>query len=246
MHNNRQNWLNKCFDWKNKWVSCLDEYKKDDSNGINIYYFLDKLSELSKENDTFVCDAGSAFYTVFQGLKVKKGQRIISSGMAEMGYNLPASIGVSFAKNKGSVICITGDGSLQTNIQELQTIIHYKLPIKIFVFNNNGYLSLRATQKKFYEGRIIGTDKNSGVSFPEIRKIANAYEIGYLKIEYLHQIEYTIIKVLDLNEPVICEVFTPPDQEIIPTVAFGKPLYQMYPFLSDEELKEELIIKNKI
>ena len=170
-----------------------------------------------------------------------------------MGYTTPACIGISFAKNKGEVLGITGDGSFQFNIQELQTIKHYDLPIKIFVLNNDGYLSIRATQSKFFEGRFIGTDDTSGVSFPDLEKIADAYGIKYYKILNNRVVNDAVDKILKENVPVLCEVVCERDQEIIPTISSVKeangemqsrPMEDMYPFLDRGELSKNMIIKS--
>jgi acetolactate synthase-1/2/3 large subunit len=169
-----------------------------------------------------------------------------------MGNTLPAAIGVSVAKDFGEVLGITGDGSFQMNIQELQTIVHNKLPVKIFVWNNDGYLSIRATQSKFCEGRFIGTDKTSGVSFPDTRKIAKAYGIGYFKVSKSKELDKTLEDVLNYPGPVLCEVICLRDQEIVPTVAsykkadgtmVSKPLEDMYPFLDRTEFLSNMIVK---
>ncbi len=245
-------WINKCRVWKKKWPVCLPEYGKH-KRAINLYYFTDRLSLKMKDDSVVVSDAGSAFYVISQGIQLRKRQRYITSGgQAEMGYTLPACIGASIAKKSGEIIGVTGDGSFQMNIQELQTIVHYKLPVKIFVWNNNGYLSIRATQSKFFEGRFIGTHKETGVSFPDLKKIANAYGIPYFKVSDSRKLDDVIGKVLRSPKAAICEVICFPDQEIVPTVSsvkkedgsmVSKPLEDMYPFLDREEFKEEMIIK---
>jgi acetolactate synthase-1/2/3 large subunit len=169
-----------------------------------------------------------------------------------MGYTIPACIGISIARHKGEVIGVTGDGSFQLNIQELQTIVHYDLPIKIFVWNNDGYLSIRATQTKFFEGRLIGTDKTSGVSFPSLRKIASAYGIKYYKAAHSNKLADVIDKVMSYPKAVICEVMCLRDQEIMPTVSaytrndgslVSKPIEDMYPFLDREEFRKQMLVK---
>ena len=168
-----------------------------------------------------------------------------------MGFTLPAAIGTCFAK-KGEVVGITGDGSFQMNIQELQTMKHYNLPLKLFVWNNNGYLSIRATQRKFFDGRVVGTDKDSGISFPEVEKIANAYGIQYFIAREVSELDNVLNDVMNYKGPVICEIICPENQEIIPTTAsmrkengtmVSKPLEDMYPFLDREEFKKEMINK---
>lgn len=244
-------WVEKCLYWKKKWPVCLSEYANEHM-GINLYYFVDRLSRKMKDKSVVISDAGSAFYVVSQGIQIKEGQRYITSGgQAEMGYTLPASIGVSIAKGKGEVLGVTGDGSFQLNIQELQTIVHYDLPIKTFVWNNDGYLSIRATQSKFFEGRFIGTDKASGVSFPDIEKIAKAYGIKYFKAANSVTLDHVLEEVLNYPKAVICEVMCLRNQEIVPTVSsykkdngtlVSKPLEDMHPFLDRNEFTKEMIV----
>jgi len=245
-------WGEKCSAWKKKWPVCLPEYANEEK-GINLYYFVDRLSRKMKDGSVMVSDAGSAFYVVSQAIQIKEGQRYITSGgQAEMGYTIPASIGVSIARGKREVLGVTGDGSFQMNIQELQTIVHYDLPIKTFVWNNDGYLSIRASQSKFFEGRFIGTDKTSGVSFPDVEKIATAYGIKYFRAADSASLDDVIEEVLNYPKAVICEVMCLRDQEIVPTVSsykkedgtmVSRPLEDMYPFLDREELKKEMIVK---
>jgi acetolactate synthase-1/2/3 large subunit len=245
-------WVACCRKWKTQWPVCLPEYA-DSSKGINLYYFTEVLSSQMSTEDTIISDAGSAFYVISQAVKLKEGQRYITSGaQAEMGYTLPACIGVAFAKNKGNTVGVTGDGSLQMNIQELQTIVHHNIPVKLFVWNNDGYLSIRATQSKFCAGRFIGTDSGSGVSFPNLRKIAKAYGLKYFRISHSRHLASVIRKVLRLKTHVICEVMCIRDQEIIPSVAseknpdgrlVSKPLEDMYPFLPREEFLKNMIIR---
>ena len=244
-----QEWIDKCISWRNKWSIFLDEYR-DISKGINIYRFLQELSKYNKSDSITVSDAGSAYYTTSQALQINQQQRYITSGaQADMGFTLPASIGAAIASNSKNIIGITGDGSFQMNIQELQTIVHYNLPIKIFILNNGGYLSIRNTMDKFFEGRYYGTDVNSGLTFPSSEKIAWAYGIPYYLIkDNLDDLE----AILNLDGPVIIEVICPFKQDLLPSSsakenAEGKivsqPLENMFPFLSEEEFKNEMIIK---
>ena len=186
--------------------------------GSHIYTLINKISELSHENDVFTTGSGVTAFATAQGLKMKRGQRLIIPGTLTMGYGLPASIGI-WAAGAKSIVAIVGDGSLQLNIQELQTIVHYKVPVKIFVVNNGGYLAIRTTQKNNF-GRLIGEGKMSGVSFPDTKKIAKAYGITYYR--------NNILKAMKHKGPVICELFTPYWQPHL-TVAFGKPNDQMNP-----------------
>lgn len=245
-------WTKKCREWKKKYPTCLPEYGREKS-GINLYYFVNRLSKKLKKNSVVIADAGSAVYVPPQCLQLKEGQRYITSGgQAEMGYTVPACVGISIAKGGKEVIGITGDGSFQFNIQELQTIVHHHLPVKIFVWNNDGYLSIRATQSKFFEKRFIGTDSTSGLSFPELKKIARAYGIKYFKIASNKKLPEIIEKIMNYPHAVICEVICIRDQEIIPSVAsyrkpdgsmISKPLEDMYPFLDRDEFFANMIVK---
>ena len=249
---NIDEWANRCQYWKRKWPVFQPAYKND-KKGINTYFFIETLSGLLKNNSVVIADAGSTSYVVAQGISLKKDQRYItSSAQGEMGYTVPACIGVCFAKGRTEVLGITGDGSLQMNIQELQTIKHHKLPIKLFVWNNNGYQSIRATQRKFFNGRLIGTDARSGVSFPSTKKIADAYNIRYFAMNKAGETASLTKKIMKLDEPVICEVRCETDQDVIPSVSsctkddgtmVSKPLEDMYPFLSRDEFKREMIVK---
>lgn len=243
-------WVDKCEDWKNRWPVALKRYESEEK--INKYTFIDYMCKYLHDDTTVVSDAGSAYYVTAQTLRIEKNQRFITSGaQADMGFTLPASIGASVA-SKSEVVAITGDGSFQMNIQELQTIVQYQLPIKIFVWNNNGYLSIRATQTKFFDGRLMGTDSNCGISFPELKKIADAYGIKYYKAEKLEDLDVVLPQVMAENAPVLCEIMNPEMQEIIPTVSsvkrddgtmVSKPIEDMYPFLAREEFEKEMINK---
>ena len=245
-----KDWPNKCIHWKNKWPVYQEGY---DTDTVNMYEFTKALSELASEDSIVVSDAGSSYYVISQSFTLNnKKQRYITSGaQADMGFTLPAAIGACIAANK-PVIGITGDGSFQLNIQELQTIKHYNLPVKLIVWNNNGYSSIRATQNKFFDGRRIGTDPESGVSFPEVGKIASAYELPYVKINNVAELREKLADVIAASGPVICEVMCPENQEIIPAVSAvknkdgsmtSKPMEDMYPFLDRNEFLDEMLIK---
>lgn len=251
---NYDEWAEKCLEWKNLYPVCLEEYYRDDSQGINMYLFVEELSKYFKGDSALVADAGSVAYVPAQGIKTSdKRQRYIASGaQAEMGFTLPGAIGVCVARKNQEVLGITGDGSFQMNIQELQTLVHYKLPVKLFVWNNDGYLSIRATQNKFFNGRFIGTDSTSGVSFPDIEKIAAAYGIDYFKIEKIQDIEKKMPEIMSKTGPVLCEVKIIRDQEVMPSVSskqledgrlVSAPIEDMYPFLPREEFESHMIVE---
>lgn len=245
-------WTKTCRQWRDAWPVYQQEYANDE-NGINLYQFVETLSAHSRPDSVVVADAGSAYYVTAQGLRIRGAQRYITSGaQAELGFTVPAAIGASIARNAGEVIAITGDGSLQTNIQELQTMLHYRLPVKLFVWNNDGYLSNRTTQSRYFEGRFIGSDKDHGVSLPDIQKIAKAYGIQYFQVGKVSDLGNTIDEVLNAAGPAICEVMCPKSQEIVPTLGayktddgriVARPFEDMYPFLEREEFYRNMIVK---
>lgn len=245
-------WAEKCRHWKKIWPVCLAEYKED-AQGINLYWFTDRLAKFAPDKSVVISDAGSAFYVVSQGFMFKGNQRYVTSGaQAEMGFSLPAAIGTAAAFPDWITLAVTGDGSLQMNIQEIQTLVHYQLPIKLFVWNNNGYLSIRATQRKFFDGRFVGTDDGSGVSFPNLEKISKAYGIQYMRAENNTELDQVIQESIDFKGPVIVEIMCIADQEIVPAASslrkedgtmVSKPLEDMYPFLPREEFDREMIVR---
>ncbi len=248
----RTEWLEKCAHWKEAYPVYQPKHA-DDSSGISLYRFAHCLSEAMGDVATVVSDAGSAGFVATQAIQYGFGHRSVASGgQMEMGYTLPGVIGVAYAQEGGQVIGITGDGSFQMNIQELQTIVHNNLPVKLFVWNNDGYLSIRATQRKFFEGRFIGTDKASGVSFPDTERIAAAYGITFRRLSKSDALTESIREVLAVTGPVVCEVMCDPNEGIQPVVSslrrddgtmVSKPIEDMYPFLPRDEFLREMIVK---
>lgn len=238
-----QAWVSRVVGWKDEYPVDLPEYASE-KHGINSYHFTRVWSEMMGKNDIFLLDTGSCFHVHAQAFRVKFGQRhVITGGLSTMGYS-PASTGVSAAAPGKDIYCITGDGSLQMNIQEFQTVVHNRLPIKFVVFNNDGYLLIRHTQKNFCGGRLIGEGPDTGVSFPDLKKIAAAYGMGYLRISSNSGLAAGIKKLKASKGPMICEVITPAEQLLIPRVASRKlengamqsmPFDDMFPFLPREE-----------
>lgn len=244
-------WLAWCKERKKKYPVVLPHYHHE-KNHVNPYVFVDSLSDALNEEDIIVTANGAASVVTFQALKLKKDQRLIAnSGTASMGYDIPAAIGACVANNKQRVICLAGDGSMQMNIQELQTIIHHQLPIKIFVFNNGGYLSIRQTQDNIFGGHYVGESKDSGVSLPNLTKIAEAYGMKSLRIENHKSLVEKIESALASPEPTLCDVMMPYSQVFSPKVAaeklpngkiISKPLEDMFPFLDRAEFQENMLI----
>ncbi len=218
---------------------------------LNPYYFIELLFEGLRSDDVVVCANASACIIPYQSARLKKGQRLISnSGSASLGYDLPAAIGAAAGNGGKRVICLAGDGSLQFNIQELQTIRHHNLPVKIVVLNNGGYLSMRQTQSNFF-GQLVGAGPDSGVSFPDYVKIAQAYGIAAACVTGLDTMPQ-LWDLLDSQGPAVCEVMLDAKQEIEPRLKprqmpdgtiVSPALEDMYPFLDPEELRSNLFIK---
>lgn len=245
---NYTSWVNQTNLWKKKYPVVQPEYK--DEKPVNSYYFIDRLSELSPSNANIMVDTGSCFHVACQAWKIKKGQQYLTTGgLSSMGYWC-AGIGACIANDRKDTIVITGDGSLQMNIQEFAPIHHNKLPIKTFILNNNGYLLIRSTQRNFMEDRFVGEGPETGVWCPDTAKIAAAYEIPYFRIDNVDEIEEKIKAVFATEGPVICEVMTPEWQLLIPRITSEKmpdgrlvahEYSDMFPFLSREEYAENMI-----
>ena len=249
--NNYENWVKTCKDWKKKYPLVLPEYLKQ-KKYANSYVFVDALSDELSANDVIVTDMGTSFTTTFQAFKVKKGQRFFTStGLASMGFGLPGAIGACFASGKKRTICLTADGGINMTIQELQTVIAHKLPMKIFVFNNDGYLSIKAHQNTNFGGFYVGANKSSGVFLPDIIKIAKAYGYKTAKIENHKNLRAKIRSVLKTPGPVLCDVKLDPDEVLSPRLKTKKKedgtltqsaFEDMWPFLGREELKKNMFI----
>jgi acetolactate synthase-1/2/3 large subunit len=239
--------------WCRKRVSrypAVTEKQRASGTPINPYHFIDVLARKLTGEDIIVCGDGSACVVPFHVAHIKRGMRLFcNSGDASMGYDIPASIGAAFAGAGRRVICLAGDGSGHFNIQELQTIKHHQLPIKIFVLNNDGYLSMRLTQGGFFKGNYIGESPRSGVSFPDYARVAAAYGLASRRIEAA-DFGPQIDEFLALPGPALCEVVLDPKQGFEPRLSSRQlpdgrivtaPFEDMAPFLSREELAQNMI-----
>lgn len=243
-------WAEKCSHWKQKWPLYLDQFKND-QDGINLYSVIEYLNIFSKSYDVFIVDAGSANYVGSQNLRIKQNQYFINPGsQGDMGFALPASIGIGLADFKYNPVVITGDGSFNTNIQELATIKANNIKSKIFILDNDGYLSIRNTQANFYNNNIYGESNKTGLFFPNLKTISEAYEIKYFLAENNQDLAFQIQNFLHADECIIFHIKCKHTQEIIPTLTLKTDLNgnkvqcgleDMYPFLSAEELELEMI-----
>lgn len=247
-----EEWNIWCKDIKAKYPP-VSEAERVGHNPIEPYYFIDELIKTFKEDEVVVGGNGTAFLLPFQVGKVKFAQRYIwNSGDASMGYDLPAAIGACFANGCKRTVCLAGDGSIMMNLQELQTIKHYNLPIKLFVLNNNGYISIQQTQRNFFEGRFTACTQNSGVSIPDFVALGKAFGLNTVKIESLDGLSEQIKKVLEADGPILCEVMLSPDYIFAPKLSAKKlpdgtmvspSLEDLYPFLDRKEYEENVIGK---
>ena len=237
----KRKWLDKCFDWKNKYPLVQKSFLKE-KKFVNPYILIDYLSKILSKKDIIIADDGGHLTWTLQAFKVKYGQKLFSAfGNSPMGYSLPASIGACIAKNKSRVICIDGDGSIQINLQELHTIDKLKLPVKIFILNNNGYGIIKQFQELYLGKRFEASGK--GVSNPNFRKISEAFNINY-NILRNHRDLNKLNRIISSKKPEFIEVILKPNQKIIPKLQFGNPIEDMSPLLPRKEFFENMEIKS--
>lgn len=245
-------WVDLGRRWRSEYPLILPEYTERDAP-VHPFVFTDALAEAMGPGDLLVAgSAGSHFTTAVQAFRVKRGQRVFSEiGIGAMGHSLPSSIAASVARGGSPVVCLTGDGGIQLNIQELQTVVNYRLPIKIFVMNNGGYMSIKNTQKAFFQGRLVGCDRDSGLGLPQMRKIARAYGIATARIDNQRNLAARIRRVLRRPDAVLCEVLLQPDARLLPRVGsrllpngqmVSSPLEELSPPLPAAELAAHLFI----
>jgi len=232
-------WLAKTKTWKEKYSSVLPEYF--DAQLLSPHAFVRTLSDIVPQNQTIIVDEGGNLVWTMQSWQIKQGQRLISTfGNSPMGYALPAAIGASLALGKKDVICIDGDGGFQMNIQELQTVFHYKLPLKIFILNNGCYGIIQQFQDAYFDSRYFATGE--GYSAPDFVKIATAYGIDAIRISNLKEAKQKIKEVLDHKGPILCDVTIDPKSRLNPKLEFGRALEDMSPYLPDEEFFSNMIV----
>ena len=215
-------WQSECKEIFNKQV-IVQEKHINNENYVSNYVLIDRLSALNDGEIPIITSDGSANVVTMHTMRLRGSQRMFTNtGCASMGYGLPAAIGACFAHNKKPVVCLEGDGSLQMNIQELQTMVHHNLPVKLIVMNNQGYLSIKMTQESYLGGRLVATGPTSGVSFPNLEKIADAYGLRYFKISNNSEIDPVLSEVLSYDGPLLCEAMSDPDEIHEPKVV-GRP-----------------------
>ncbi len=235
-------WMKKISLWKERYPICLKEYYQQEE--VNPYVFVKALSKECAEGDTIFVDTGCAVAWIMQAFEFKAEQRLYHDcNNTAMGWALPASIGACFALNKKPIICVTGDGSLQMNIQELATVLRYQLPIKIFLINNHGYSMIQQTQDQWLGGRYLASSVEGGLAFPDFVKVAEAYGYKTLSISKNRELHECIRETLTTEGPVFCNVEIRSEHRVIPQVKFGRPNEDTEPLLDRREFLENMIVK---
>lgn len=248
----KNKWTDICDKWKTKYPVVMNRHYTPDGN-VNVYAFIDTLSRESGEGSVTVVTNGSASVVGSQSYHITNGQRfMMNCALSSMGYGLPASIGACIANDRNSVVCIEGDGSIQMNLQELQTIVTNNLSIKVFIINNGGYHQIRQTQNNIFHNGLVGVGPESGdLDFPEFEKLAWAYGIPYIRINKNDELKDKIRQTLDSDGYILCEVLCSIVQIYEPKSStkrlengklFSPPLEDMAPFLPREELRDNMII----
>ncbi len=249
---NTSSWLEHCKKTYLKYPICLPEYYEQ-KNFVNNYVFVEELSKHLPENSLVVPgSSGACSEVTMQAFKVKHGTKIFNSeGLGSMGFGVPAAIGACIAADKKETICIDGDGGFVMNMQELELVNRYKLPIKFFILNNDGYGSIKTTQTNHFEGRLVASDPGSGLSLPEVSKIAEAFNISYIKIFDNEMLCNIIEKIIKTEGPLMIEVMIDPNHRTAPKASVYKtkdglfatrPMEDMAPFLSREEFESEMLV----
>jgi acetolactate synthase-1/2/3 large subunit len=244
----QEKWTDACRKWKSRYPIMTSDYYADPGH-VNTYAFMEALSNALTSADLVTTGNGTEVASFYQAFQVKQGQRAFNIGWGAMGWDLPVAIGACIASGGRRTICATGDGSVQWNIQELLTIAHHRLPIKIFVANNGGYTCIRGTQNNFFEGRFVGADPASGVANANFEKLAAAYGIAYSRIENNSGLADGVAQAIAGDGPAVCELNVAATQGISPRVSSlrradgtfeSRPIEDMAPFLPREEVYENM------
>lgn len=245
-------WRQWCKERLARYPVVLDSYWTEPQN-VNPYCFMDRLFAHVQDDETIVTADGTACVAAFQVARIRQGMRLYhNSGSAPMGYDIPAAIGAAFAQDRAKrVVCIAGDGSIMMNLQDIQTIAGRRLPVKTFVLSNKGYHSIRQTQHAFFKDNIVGCGTDSGLSFPDWGRIAHAFDMPFVRVKSHAELDAAIRRTLETNGPTFCEVVLDLRQPFAPKLSSRRlpngrmitaPLEDMAPFLSREELQDNMIV----
>jgi acetolactate synthase-1/2/3 large subunit len=246
----KDDWIDYCNNLKEKYPLVDKSFTKD--NYVNSYSFIDKLSEKLADNHIIVTDMGTALLSGHQTIMLKENQTMFTSlGLGEMGYGLPGAIGAAFACPEKPVLCLNCDGGIMMNLQEAHSIIDNKLNVKIIIFNNDGYLMIKHTQKMLFQGKFVGVNAQTGVGLPNFNLLMTAFGYKHFELRSMEDFDKTMEDFLSFDQPSVLEVFMNPEQDFIPKVKgvskndgsiFAPSLEEMSPIISFEELKENMIV----
>jgi acetolactate synthase-1/2/3 large subunit len=251
-HKDRSPWWRWCAKWKKEYPVILPEYWNE-CEGVSTYVLVDVLSDEMSTTDLLVPgSSGTCSEVTMQAFRVKQGLRILNTqGLGSMGFGIPASIGACLAANRKRTVCVDGDGGFQMNIQELETVKRLNLPVKFFVLNNRGYGSIQATQQNYFDGFFVGSNKDSGMTLPDICKVAQAFGLKAACITGHDNIRERVRQILEMDGPVVCEVMISPNQTTAPRISSfrnedgimsSRPLEDMWPFLNRDEFRANMLI----
>ena len=243
-------WIDYCNNLKNKYPLVDKSFTED--TYVNSYSFIDKISEKLEDDHIIVTDMGTALLSGHQSITLRKKQKMFTSlGLGEMGYGLPGAIGAAFACPDKPVLCLNCDGGIMMNLQEAHSIISNKLNVKIVIFNNDGYLMIKHTQKMLFDGKYVGVDNSTGLGLPNFKLLMTAFGYKYFDLRSINDADKTIEDFLSCSEPSVLEVFMNPEQDFIPKVKglntdngeiFSPPLEDMSPLLPLEEFEQNMIV----
>jgi acetolactate synthase-1/2/3 large subunit len=248
----RAAWLARAKGWQARYPLVLPEYWQEQGH-VNNYVLVETLSQEMSPDDLLVPgSSGACSEITMQSFRPKKGMRVFNTeGLGPMGFGVPAALGGCLASGGRRTVCIDGDGGFPMNNQELETIRRLKLPIKFFVLCNDGYASIRNSQRNYFASRFVASDTASGLSLPDTRKVAEAYGIATATIEDHSHIRQRVREVLDAPGPSVCTVRVSRDQMTAPRLSssarpdgtiVSKPLEDLFPFLDREEFRENMIV----
>ena len=244
-------WVDRCADWKQRYPLMPPEYREV-TDGVSTYCLSEAISTELAEGDVVVSgSSGSGIELFLLAFQAKDGQRVLHSrGLGAMGFGLPASIGACIGAGRVRTICVEGDGSFHMNAQELETIRRLGLPIKVFVINNNGYASIRSSQENYFQ-HLVAADSTSGLSLPDITKVAEAYGLPSRTIASQQDLGQQVREVLDTPGPIVCQVLAPAAEQRAPRLSsaqradgsmVSKPLEDLWPFLDRDEFLSNMIV----
>lgn len=247
----KESWVNNCNDLKKKYPLVEEAHK--DNGYLNSYKFITKMSDYLKDDHIVVTDMGTALLSGHQNIKLKPNQTMFTSqGLGEMGYGLPAALGAALACPNKPVLCMNCDGGMMMNLQELHTIIENDLPIKIIIFNNDGYLMIKHTQKMLFKGDYVSVNKKTGIGLPDYSKVMPAFGYQYYDLKSWDNFDLAVNNFINDEGPACLEVFMDPEQDFIPKVKgvlkedltiLAPPIEEMSPLLSLDEVKENMIVE---